>query len=408
MNIIDIINKKRLNLSLNYDELSTAFNGYLNKEIRDYQISSLLMAIAINGLSDEEVINLTDIFIKSGDILIFPNNEYVVDKHSTGGVGDKVTLILGPILAACGLKFPKMSGRSLGYTGGTIDKLESIPNIKLNLSKEEIIDQVNKIGLCITSQSENLVPLDKVIYAIRDTSGSVSSVPLIAISIMSKKVACGAKTVLIDIKCGIGALINKYEDAIELKRLMQLIANQYNINLIVEITEMNQPLGQNIGNALEIIEAIDILNGKKGLLTDLVIDFATKIIVGAKNITEAAAKTMVTNAIENKSALAKFNELITYQNGLLTKLKVSNNIIEIKAETSGILVDINADNLSKLVFNLGAGRLNTEDKIDHQVGIIINKQINDSIKIGDILAYLYVNIENVIYNVNDIFEIKGE
>lgn len=405
MNIIDIINKKRLNENLTKSELELAFNGYLNQKIRDYQMSSLLMAININGLNDEEVINLTEIFINSGEKLDFSNFGITADKHSTGGVGDKVTLIMGPILAACGVKFPKMSGKGLGYTGGTIDKLESIPGYNVNLTKEEIYKQIEEIGISLSSQTEDLVPLDKVIYDLRNSSGTVMSIPLIAISIMSKKIACGSKIILIDIKCGSGALLKNQVEANELSRIMQVIAKHFNLTIITEITEMDYPLGNNIGNALEVVEALDILNGKKGELTDLCISLSTIIVQVIKKLSYEDARSEVKEVLDNKKAYQKFLEVVKYQGGKIDELKISSQIIEIKSNKTGILKNIDALNISKLAFSLGSGRLNKDDVIDYSVGIELIKARNDQVKIDDVLCKLYVN-KPVTINADDIFIIE--
>ena len=286
MNIVDIINKKRVKKSLTHEELDYAFNGYLNNTVKDYQMSSLLMAICINGMTDEEIFDLTDIFIKSGDVLDLSSIPGVkVDKHSTGGVGDKVTLIIGPIVSSCGVPVPKMSGRGLGHTGGTIDKLESIKGFNTNLTEEEFINQIKKIGFAVTGQTKNLCPMDKVIYALRDVTGTVASIPLIATSIMSKKIAGGADKILLDVKVGDGALMKTREDAEELASIMERIGKAHNRDVTCEITDMNIPLGHNIGNSLEVIEAMDTLQGMKGRLYDLCLDISAKMIVASKGIT---------------------------------------------------------------------------------------------------------------------------
>ena len=271
MNIIDIINKKRMKEELTKEEIDYVIEGYTENRIKDYQMSSLLMAITINGMTDNEVFNLTDAMINSGSIIdlsILGNN--VVDKHSTGGVGDKTTLIVAPIVASCGVRVAKMSGRGLGHTGGTIDKLESIPNIKLNLTKEEFIKEVQDINLAITSQTEEVAVADKKIYALRDVCGCVESIPLIASSIMSKKVALGSKKLVLDVKVGSGALIKNIDDARTLANLMIKIVKKYNMEVVCLLTNMDIPLGNNVGNSLEIEEAIDILKGnKEGNLYDL-------------------------------------------------------------------------------------------------------------------------------------------
>jgi len=262
--IKDIIDRKRLGFGLSYDELYSIFMGYMNGDVKDYQMSSLLMAICINGMSDEETFSLTKIFIDSGDVLDFSDIEGIkVDKHSTGGIGDKTTLVIGPIVASLGVPVVKMSGRGLGYTGGTIDKLESIPGFRIDLSDEEIIDQVHKINLVITGQTADLAPMDKVIYALRDVTGTVSSIPLIASSIMSKKIASGADKILIDIKVGKGALLQTKSDAKKLSELMVKIGEVYHREVRTIISDMNVPIGRCVGNSLEVLEAIDVLKGKE-------------------------------------------------------------------------------------------------------------------------------------------------
>jgi len=262
MNIVDIINKKRVGAHLSFEELKYAFNGYLNEKIESYQISSLLMAICINGMDDEEIIDLTKIFIDSGDVLDLSSIPGIkVDKHSTGGIGDKTSLVIAPIVASLGVYMAKMSGRGLGYTGGTIDKLESIEGFKTGLTTDEFISELKAIGMVISSQTGNLTPLDKKIYALRDVTGTVESYPLIASSVMSKKIASGADKILIDLKVGSGALVHNMEDAKKLSDIMIKIGNGFNRETRIMITDMNTPLGNNIGNSLEVIEAIDILKG---------------------------------------------------------------------------------------------------------------------------------------------------
>ena len=405
MNCVEIINKKRENKILTKEELQFIFNGYLNGMVKDYQMSSLLMAICINGMSDEEIFNLVDIFVKSGDVLdLSMLNGVKVDKHSTGGVGDKVTLIVGPIVASCGVPVPKMSGRGLGHTGGTIDKLESIPGFNVNLTEEEMIDQVKNIGLAVTGQTKNLCPMDKVIYALRDVTGTVASIPLIAVSIMSKKIAGGADKILLDVKVGDGALMKTMEDAKKLANLMERIGKAYDREVVCEITDMNTPLGDNIGNALEVIEAMDILKGKNGHLRELCIDVSTKMVSMSKNISMEDAKKEVLNVLDNGKAYDKFLEFVKAQGGDITGLKISDKTIEIKSTKSGILKKIRALNLGMLSVSLGAGRLSKEDKIDYGVGIVINKHLNDYVNTGDVLCTLYVN-KDIKVDPNEYFEI---
>ena len=406
MNTIDIINKKRVGEKLSKVELDYVFNGYLNGTVKDYQMSSLLMAICINGMTDEEVFDLVDIFIKSGDVLdlsMIPGVK--VDKHSTGGVGDKVSLIIGPIVASCGVPVPKMSGRGLGHTGGTIDKLESIPGFNVNLTDEEFINQVKNIGLAITGQTKNLCPLDKVIYALRDVTGTVSSIPLIATSIMSKKIAGGADKILLDVKVGDGALMKEMDEAKALASLMEKIGKFYNKEVVCEITDMNTPLGDNIGNALEVVEAVDILRGKKSHLRDLCIDVSSKMISMSKGISVIEAKKEVMESLNSGRAYNKFLEFVKYQGGDIHGLKVSGKTIDVKSKRSGTLTKIRALNLGKLSVSLGAGRMSKEDTIDYTVGIVLNKHVGDIININDTLCTLYVN-SDIEVNPDDYFEIS--
>ena len=407
MNIIDIITKKRLKEELSYEELSYAFNSYLKGLVKDYQMSSLLMAIVINGMSDEETFNLTDIFLKSGDRLDLSSIKGTkIDKHSTGGIGDKITLIIGPIVASLGVVVPKMSGRGLGYTGGTIDKLESIKGFKTSLTEDEFIRELKDIGFAITSQTSNLCPMDKYIYALRDVTGTTESIPLIATSIMSKKIAGGADKILIDIKCGEGALIKTKEDANKLKTLMERIGSYYQKETICEITDMNTPLGTNIGNALEVMEAMDVLNGKQGKLTDLSIELASQMVSIGLNISFEEAKNRVIENINKKKALNKFLEFVKYQGGDISSLKVSSHKEEVKSKKSGTIKSIKALNIGKLSCSLGAGRLNKEDTIDYSVGIVLNRVIGDKVNINDTLFTMYKKDDTkVLIDIDDYYEI---
>ncbi len=407
MNIIDIITKKRLKEELSYEELSYAFNSYLKGLVKDYQMSSLLMAIVINGMSDEETFNLTDIFLKSGDRLDLSSIKGTkIDKHSTGGIGDKITLIIGPIVASLGVVVPKMSGRGLGYTGGTIDKLESIKGFKTSLTEDEFIKELKDIGFAITSQTSNLCPMDKYIYALRDVTGTTESIPLIATSIMSKKIAGGADKILIDIKCGEGALIKTKEDANKLKTLMERIGSYYQKETICEITDMNTPLGTNIGNALEVMEAMDVLNGKQGKLTDLSIELASQMVSIGLNISFEEARKKVLENINNKKALNKFLEFVKYQGGDISSLKVSSYKEEVKSKKSGTIKSIKALNIGKLSCSLGAGRLNKEDIIDYSVGIVLNKVVGDKVNINDTLFTMYKKDDTkVLIDIDDYYEI---
>ena len=408
MNIVEIITKKKSKLELTREELEFAFNGYLNGTVKDYQMSALLMAICLNGMTDSETFNLVDIFIKSGDVLDLSSIPGVkVDKHSTGGIGDKITLIIGPIVSSCGVIVPKMSGRGLGFTGGTIDKLESIKGFKVQLTEEEFIRQVKEIGFAVTGQTSNLCPLDKVIYALRDVTGTTDSIPLIAASIMSKKIAGGADKIFIDIKCGNGAMMKTMDDALKLKDIMVRIGEYYNRKTICEISDMNVPLGSNIGNSLEVIEAMDVLKGKTGSLRDLSIKISTEMVSVAKEISIEDAKKEVLNVLDKGIAYNKFLEFVKYQKGDINSLEVSKNIQEIKSDKNGKVITINALNIGKLSCSLGAGRVSKEDSIDYSVGIVLNKLVDDEVKVGDTLFTLYKKDNNVIdININDYYDIK--
>mgnify|MGYP001851071459 CR=1 FL=1 len=406
--ILDIISKKANNYELTKEELETIFMGYLNDEVKDYQMSAFLMAICINDMSDSEVFALTDIFIRSGDILDLSFIDKIkVDKHSTGGVGDKTTLIVAPLVASCGVPVIKMSGRGLGYTGGTIDKLESIPGFIVNLTEEEIKKQAQDIGLVITSQTKDLAPLDKKVYALRDVTATTNSIPLIASSIMSKKIAGGADKIVIDIKVGNGALIKTKESAERLSSLLIKIGTYYQKEVRTVISNMDRPLGHNIGNKLEVIEALDVLKGNaKGELLDLSLKLASEMVSLGKEISEKKAREEVVENLENGKALNKFLEFVKYQHGNIDKLEVDAKVYNIKANKNGILKDINALAIAKLSEKLGAGRKDKDDKIDYNAGIVIKKEIGDKIKEGDILASLYTNIDNKEFNLERIFEIS--
>lgn len=402
MNIIDIINKKRLGKILSYNELEYAFMGYLNNIHEDYQMSSLLMAIVINGMNLQETLDLTDIFIKSGEIYdLSCLDTVIVDKHSTGGIGDSTTLVVGPIVASCGVKMAKISGRGLGITGGTIDKLESIPKFNVNLTKKEFINGLKKVGFVDCSQTKKLVPLDKIIYNLRNNSGTTESLPLIASSIMSKKIAIGADIILIDIKVGKGALIKTKSDAKELSMWMKEIGKKYNKKVVTIITDMNIPLSNSIGNALEVEEAMKVLFGEKTRLYNVSKDIASILISLAKKITIKEAEEMVDLSISSGRAYKKFLEFVKYQGGDIDNLKINAKIKVIKAEQSGILMDIDALKIGELALKLGAGKINDKEIIDPSAGVKLYKEVGDNVKKGEILAAIYTNKDIVLTN-NDI------
>ena len=409
MNIVDIINKKEANEILSNDELSYVINAYMNDEIKDYQVSSLLMAICLNGMNDEEIINLTSIMLHSGDMFDLSTIPGIkVDKHSTGGVGDKTTLVVAPLAASCGLVIPKMSGRGLGHTGGTIDKLEAIHNFNVNLSVEQFLKQLKEIGIAITTSSLNFVPADKKLYALRDVTGTVSSIPLIAASIMSKKLATNADKIVLDVKVGNGALLKTKEEATELANIMVKIGKQFNKETVALITNMDYPLGNSIGNGLEVREAIDTLkgNGDKNF-RELCITLASYMVSIGKNVDITTSRTEVITNLSNGSAYEKFAEMVMRQNGDINNIDISDKTIDYKALRSGYLNKIDALSLGKYVMKMGAGRETKEDVIDYGVGIVLQHQIGDYINEGDILATLYIRSEEIDATpLNDIFIIE--
>ena len=400
MYIVDLINKKRNNLVFTKEEIDYIINEYTNDNIKDYQMSSLLMAICINGLNSEETCLLTEAMLNSGktiDLSSIPGVK--VDKHSTGGVGDKTTLIVAPIVASCDVPVAKMSGRSLGYTGGTIDKLESIPGYKVNIPIDDFIKQVSEIKVCISTTTENLAPADKKIYALRDVTGTVSSKSLIAASIMSKKLATGADKILLDVKYGKGALVNTKEEAVELARLMVYIGNKHGKETKALVTNMNYPLGSMIGNSLELKEVIQILNGRGNKdLRDLCVVLSSYMISMSKNIDFISAQGEVLEAIRTGKAYRKFLEFITYQGGDLRYVKISNNVVEVKSTKEGYLNDVDALEIAKCALKLGAGRTYKDELIDHSVGIEIIKNIGEYINVGDTLARAYVGDKSIDFN----------
>ena len=409
MNVLDIIDKKRLGKELSYKELDYVFNGYLNGEVADYQMSSLLMAICINGMDDEETFALTKIFVDSGDVLDFSDIPGIkVDKHSTGGIGDKTSLVIVPVVASLGIPVIKMSGRGLGYTGGTIDKLESIPGYRIDLTDDEIKNQVHKIGAVVTGQTADLVPMDKVIYALRDVTSTVSSIPLIASSIMSKKIASGADKILIDIKVGNGALLPNREMAKELSDIMKRIGKVYNREVRTIISDMNTPLGTSIGNALEVLEAIDVLKNKEtdNNFVDLCYDLATDMVSMALGITKKDAFNMVYETISTGKAYDKFVEIVSSQGGDVKGITVAKKKVDIISPETGVLSKVSAIGCGELALKLGAGKVSIKDKIDYGVGVKLHKLQGEHVCKGDVLATLYVGEKEPIYEFDDIFKIK--
>lgn len=407
MNIIDIILKKKNKEELTEEEIKYVVEGFTNGSICDYQMSSLLMAITINDMTDNEVIYLTKYMMLSGNTIDLSFLDNVVDKHSTGGVGDKTTLIIAPIVAACSCKVAKMSGKGLGYTGGTIDKLESIPGFRTNLSKDEFIHEIEDIGMAITSQTDDVALADKKIYALRDVTGTTESIPLIASSIMSKKIASGSKKLVIDLKVGEGALVKDIESARRLGNLMIKIGKENGMEVICLLTNMNMPLGNNVGNSLEVLEAINTLYyNKESNLQKLCISLASYMVSLGRNISYEEANNMVLDVIRSKKAYNKFLEFVLYQHGDITKLPKSNKIYEVKSDISGYLTDISSLEIAKLSMHLGAGRQNKDDNIDYSAGIIINKNINDYVNINDTILTLYTNKDVPLFDKNKLFKIS--
>lgn len=396
-NIIDIITKKKNKEELTYDEINYAITNYLNGTVKDYQMSSLLMAIVLNGMTDEETFNLTKVMLESGDIIDLSNiNGEVVDKHSTGGVGDKTTLILAPLLADSGLKVAKMSGRGLGHTGGTIDKLESINGFKVKLDENDFIKQVNDIGLSIISQTANLVPADKKLYALRDVTGTTESIPLIASSIMSKKIASGANHIILDVKVGNGALMKNVEEATSLANEMIKIGKKYNKKVICVLTNMEEPLGNTIGNAIEVKEAIDTLQGKGPEdLKKLVITLSSLLIESVENRDVEEIKKELELKLKDGSAYEKFKKMIEYQGGNIENIEISDKCFSVKSSKSGWIKSINTLKLGEIARDLGAGRFNKDDKINYKVGLYINQKVGDFVLENEELVKVYYDDKNV-------------
>lgn len=397
MNIIDIIEKKKRRVELSKEEISYFINGYLDGSVADYQASALLMAIYFNGMSDEETFNLTEVMLNSGNKIDLSSISGIkVDKHSTGGVGDKTTLILAPLVASTGVCVAKMSGRGLGHTGGTIDKLEAINGFNTSLKEEDFIKQVNEIGVAVTGQTGNVAPADKKIYALRDVTGTVNSIPLIASSIMSKKLASGADKIVIDLKVGSGALVNNIEDARKLGNLMVNIGKKFKKQVICYLTNMNEPLGNSIGNGLEVLEAIDILKNKGPIdLRNLVIELASSMVSLGKDISIEDAKGEVITNLENGLALSKFNDFVKYQGGNLDNIKIAKSIFSLKSSVSGFITNIDTLKLGEMARMLGAGRMTKDDKIDYGVGIVLNKKVGDFIIENEELLKIYYNEKDI-------------
>ncbi|NMA05138.1 MAG: pyrimidine-nucleoside phosphorylase [Acholeplasmataceae bacterium] len=403
MRMLDLIIKKRDNLELSKEEINFIIKAYTEKKIPDYQMSSLLMAIYFNGMTDRESTYLALAMKESGDSFDLSAIKGIkVDKHSTGGVGDKVTLVLGPLMAACGAKFAKMSGRGLGHTGGTLDKLESIKGYNLELSEEEFVNQVNEIGIAVIGQSGDIAPADKLLYALRDVTGTVPSIPLIASSIMSKKLASGADVVVLDVKVGSGAFMESIEEARKLASLMVNIGTLAGMKVYAVITSMDEPLGYKIGNTLEVIETIDALNGK-GPKDLMEVTFKIgELLLEASGIAKGDdAIKLMKEKIENKEALNKLIKLVKAQGGDVSYIKdydnfpKAKNIIPFKALKDGYIEAMDTEKIGIAAMVLGAGRERKDDIIDFTVGLDFKKKIGDYVKKDDVVCYLHANLIGV-------------
>ncbi|MGI6710064.1 MAG: thymidine phosphorylase [Bacilli bacterium] len=404
MNIIDIIIKKKDKYALTKEEITYFVNEYVLGNITEYQASALLMAICINGMNEDEEYYLTKAMVESGDTIDLSKIKGIcVDKHSTGGIGDKTSLVIGPILAACGLKVPKMSGRGLGFTGGTIDKLESIPNFTTELTQDDFINQVNTVGLSIIGQTGDLVPADKKLYALRDVSGTIDSISLIAASIMSKKIASGAPYILLDIKVGIGAFMKTVEQAEKLAKAMVAIGKRYNRQVVCVLTDMNLPLGSCVGNSLEVLEAINTLKGNGNTrFMHLCETICTQILLMTKTSKDKESAIMlIKDAITNKTALNKFEKMIEFQKGdskvvhNYNLFKKASYIEEIICPKDAYISNLNALEIGKASMFLGAGRLKKEDQIDLSVGVELLVDAGDFVKKDKVIAKIYHNGKNL-------------
>ena len=405
MNILEIIEKKRNKQELTKQEITYFIKGYTKGEIPDYQAAALVMAIYLNGMTDEELVNLTMAMANSGDILdLSAIQGTIVDKHSTGGVGDKVSIILLPLVSSLGVKVAKMSGRGLGFTGGTVDKLESIPGYRTNISEEELIKNVNEIGISMISQTANLAPADKKLYALRDSISCVDSIPLIASSIMSKKIASGADKIVLEVTYGKGAFMKTIEEARKLAEEMVKIGKLAGRETVYILTDMNQPLGYAVGNTLEIIEAVKFLKGEQlpEDLKEVVLELGSLMIklAGLGDNLEENKEAMINN-IKNGKAYKKFLQMIERQGGDITyienleKFEKAKYVKEVVSEKTGVIKEIPADVVAKYVCSLGAGRIRKEDKIDMSVGIVLHKKVGDRIEKGDVIATIYANQPSV-------------
>ena len=406
MRMYDIILKKRSNLPLTDEEIRFVISGYVNGEIPDYQVSALLMTIVFNGMNARELGTLTMAMAQSGNMVDLSNIDGItVDKHSTGGVGDKTTLIIGPLVAACGGKVAKMSGRGLGHTGGTIDKMESIPNLKVSLDQEAFINQVNTIGLAVIGQSEGLAPADKKLYALRDVTGTVDSIPLIASSVMSKKLASGAQAILLDVKVGSGAFMKTIDDARALAKAMVDIGTENGRSVKAVLTDMDRPLGHAIGNALEIREVINTLKGHGPEdLTHECLIMAAHMLVLSQICDYETALSRVQQALNSGAALERLHMMIDAQGGdsrVLddeSLLAIGKFTYDVTAPQDGYITHMNTEQCGIASVMLGAGRTVKDGPIDYSAGIVMHKKTGDAVRAGESIATLYASHESLLVN----------
>ena len=406
MRMFDIIAKKRDGKVLTNEEIEFFVNGYVNGDIPDYQISALLMAIYLNGMNVDETTTLTMLMARSGEVIDLSSIPGIkVDKHSTGGVGDKTTFIISPIVASCGVPVAKMSGRGLGHTGGTIDKMESIPGMKTNIDREEFFDIVRNVGACVIGQSGNIVPADKKLYALRDVTATIESIPLIASSIMSKKLAAGSDAILLDVKTGSGAFMKTTDEAIELAKAMVAIGEKVGRKTIALITDMDRPLGKSIGNALEMKEVCDTLKGKGPKdLTELCLTLATNMLYLAGKGSLDDCYDLAKDALESGKAFEKLKEMVKAQGGDVSVIEDNSKFESSKvarglaAAQEGYIYSMDTEKCGVASMILGAGREKKEDTIDYSAGVIIHKKIGDYVKRGDLIASLYSSSEEKCVN----------
>ncbi|WP_312499454.1 pyrimidine-nucleoside phosphorylase [Enterococcus sp.] len=404
MRMVDLIEKKRDGKSLTKEEIDYIVTAYTEGSIPDYQMSALLMAIYYVDMTDEEITNLTLAMANSGEVIDLSSIEGIkVDKHSTGGVGDTTTLILAPLVASVGVPVAKMSGRGLGYTGGTLDKLEAIPGFKIEIPEEEFIRLVNESKMAVIGQSGDLAPADKKLYALRDVTATVSSIPLIASSIMSKKIAAGADAIVLDVTTGDGAFMKNIDDAKRLAKTMVRIGKLANRQTMAVISDMSQPLGEAIGNSLEVVEAIETLQGNGPEdLTEMCYVLGSQMVVLAKKADSIdEARQMLSEALHSGKALSKFREMIVNQGGDASVIDEPSNIltaqyeVELPAKTSGVVTKLVANELGIAAMMLGAGRKTKEEDIDHAVGIKLHKKVGEAVSEGESLLTIYSNTEAI-------------